>query len=162
MSKDRGRGGGEKGLLSTWGIKIFQLIISVSQFLVFMWGAHNYNSVLKLSPEERWVQVQINFRLPQQRQSILNEDASKMLLKGPQVSYTHTETHKLKQFGGEIKQQQKSLYSNYTQDLRKCPCLPGTAFDSLFPIILLPPCQRSLPRFTTSTQCLFSFGCLSH
>lgn len=67
-----------------------------------MWGARNYNSVSKLSPEERWVQVQINFRLPQQRQSILNEDASKMLLKGPKVSLTHTYTHQptqqLKQF----------------------------------------------------------------
>lgn len=61
-----------------------------------MWGARNYNSVLKLSPEERWVQVQINFRLPQQRQSILNKDASKMLLKGPMVSSTHTQ--QLKQF----------------------------------------------------------------
>lgn len=58
-----------------------------------MWGARNYDSVLKLSPEERWVQVQINFRLPQQRQSILNEDARKMLLKGPKVSSTHVHTH---------------------------------------------------------------------
>lgn len=65
-----------------------------------MWGARNYDSVLKLSPEERWVQVQINFRLPQQRQSILNEDASKMHLKGPKVSSTHvnTLTQRLKHF----------------------------------------------------------------
>lgn len=58
-----------------------------------MWGARNYYSILKLSQEERWVQVQINFRLPQQRQSILNEDASKMLSKGPEVSYIHTHPH---------------------------------------------------------------------
>lgn len=58
-----------------------------------MWGARNYYSILKLSQEERWVQVQINFRLPQQRQSILNEDASKMLSKGPEVSYIHTHMH---------------------------------------------------------------------
>lgn len=110
-----------------------------------MWGARNYNSILKLSPEERWVQVQINFRLPQQRQSILNEDASKMLLKGPKVSsthphtHTHTPTQQLKQF---VK---KSLYLNYTQDLKQCPCLPGTAFLTL----CFSPPPSSHPPFTT-------------
>lgn len=101
-----------------------------------MWGARNYNSVLKLSPEERWVQVQINFRLPQQRQSILNEDVSKMLLKGPKVSCirTHTHTSPTTQTICE-----KSPYLNYTQDLKQCPCLPGTAFNALFSSSLIAP-----------------------
>ena len=41
-------------------------------------------TVFKGSPEERWVQVQINFRLSQQRQSELNKLAGKTL-KGPQA-----------------------------------------------------------------------------
>lgn len=42
-------------------------------------------TAFKGSPEERWVQVQINFRLSQQRQPYLNKLASKTLRKGPQV-----------------------------------------------------------------------------
>lgn len=85
-----------------------------------MWGARNYNSVLKLSLEERWVQVQINFRLPQQRQSILNEDASKMLSKGPKVSYTHTHAHiyTLKHHATQTFIGQKFLYLDYIWDLK--------------------------------------------
>lgn len=40
-------------------------------------------TVFKLSPEESWVQVQINFRLPQQRPSYLNKLASKTLAQVP-------------------------------------------------------------------------------
>ena len=115
-----------------------------------MWGARNYNSVLKLSPEERWVQVQINFRLPQQRQSILNEDASKMLLKGPKVSSAHTHTHThthAHQPNNSNNLWEKSLYLNYTQDLKQCPCLPGTAFESLF--FSPPPIISPALPFTT-------------